>query len=176
VVAHPDDEALWFSGLVLSRPDLRWTVICCTIPRRDPQRAWMFFDACQRMGATGRLLPFTETSARCAEVRGLDLIDMAAFDVVVTHNEVGEYGHRHHRVIHQYVRARCAGRMLVSGYGMADGITVVHVNREDKTRVLGAYHYETTYRGHTDAKYRNLIRHYHDDVGFDLWRETYHAC
>src|SRR6266705_2571148 len=94
VVAHCDDESLWFGGLLAAEPG-DWTIIACSIPRTDPIRAWKFFDACEVLGAKPRLLPFVESGP--LELLGnTDRLDLAGFDQIVTHNVVGEYGHRHH--------------------------------------------------------------------------------
>lgn len=114
VVAHPDDETLWCGGLMARFPR-RWTVICCSIPRTDPIRAWKFFAACEFLGATARLLPFTEPGPD-EPLGNLEALDLAGFDCIVTHNEVGEYGHRHHRDVHAHVLARAADRAVAIGY------------------------------------------------------------
>jgi len=111
VVAHPDDESLWFGGLLIAEPG-DWTVIACSIPSADPIRAWKFFDACDILGARARLLPFEETALR------LEHLDLSGFDQVVTHSAAGEYGHAHHQMVHRHVALRCAGRALVGLYGM----------------------------------------------------------
>src|SRR6185369_9909067 len=89
VVAHPDDESLFFGGLLASEPG-DWTVISCSIPRTDPIRAWKFFDACEVLGAKPRLLPFSETEFN------ISALELSSFDQIVTHNSAGEYGHPQH--------------------------------------------------------------------------------
>jgi LmbE family N-acetylglucosaminyl deacetylase len=98
VVAHPDDETLFFGGLVIAEPG-DWTILCCTIPQRDPVRAYKFFDACDVLGAKARLLPFAED--RPIEC---DKIDLGPFDQIVTHGAAGEYGHPHHCLVHRSLR------------------------------------------------------------------------
>ncbi len=115
LVAHPDDEVLWFGGRVLSFPG-DWTIICCSIPRSDPIRAYKFFDACQVLGAAGRLLPFTEPDIN-AEFTNLDAIDLSSYDEITTHNDVGEYGHRHHIALNRFVAERCPDKMVTDCYG-----------------------------------------------------------
>jgi LmbE family N-acetylglucosaminyl deacetylase len=100
VVAHPDDETLFAASWPLLHPDKRWTIICLSIPARDPVRAWKFFDACEALGAYGRLMPWGEFSPR------MDQIKWNEFDSVVTHNKWGEYGHDHHKYVSDVVRAR----------------------------------------------------------------------
>src|SRR5687767_15907439 len=101
VVAHPDDETLWASSLPIKHRDKRWTIICCSVPRHDSIRAYKFFDACEVLGATPRLVPATESPPDKA-LSHLDVIDLSKFDCIVTHNELGEYGHLHHQNVHEY--------------------------------------------------------------------------
>lgn len=114
VVAHPDDETLFCGGLLLRYPG-RWRVICCSIPRIDPIRAWKFTDACERLGVRSRVLPFTE-SEPSQPLRCLEVLDLSGFDCVVTHNAQGEYGHVHHRGVHEFVAARAVGRLYTIGF------------------------------------------------------------
>ena len=57
VTAHPDDEVLWGSGIILRNKEKKWTILCCSIPRIDDIRAYKFFDSCEVLGAKPRLLP-----------------------------------------------------------------------------------------------------------------------
>jgi LmbE family N-acetylglucosaminyl deacetylase len=116
VVAHPDDEAMWFAGALIRHPG-DWTIICCSIPRTDPARAWKFHQACAVLGATGKVLPFTETEPG-RDLDYLGLLDLAGFEDVLSHNWTGEYGHQHHRSVHQHLAERWPGRLLLSGYGL----------------------------------------------------------
>jgi LmbE family N-acetylglucosaminyl deacetylase len=116
VVAHPDDEAMWFAGALIRHPG-DWTIICCSIPLRDPGRAYKFFGACRVLGANGRLVPFPE-SAPSLPLNNLDLLDLSEYDDILTHNWEGEYGHQHHKAVHQHIVSRWPGRLLVSGYGL----------------------------------------------------------
>lgn len=117
VVAHPDDEALWCGGLMARYP-ARWTVICCSIPRSDPIRAWKLFDACAALGATARLLPFEEAEARHPLTHLAALPPLTGYDCIVTHNQVGEYGHVQHVGVHRFLADRDAPEKIVTiGYG-----------------------------------------------------------
>ena len=37
VVAHPDDETMWGGSLPIRYPG-DWFIVCCTVPKRDPER------------------------------------------------------------------------------------------------------------------------------------------
>lgn len=113
VVAHPDDETLWAGGLIASFPGA-WTVIACSIPKSDPIRAWKFFDACAALDAKARLLPYPENPGRLLD--GLNVLDLTPFDVVVTHNANGEYGHPHHVQVHRAVTALAPDKSFTFGW------------------------------------------------------------
>jgi hypothetical protein len=91
VTAHPDDESLWFAGLLLRYPG-PWTVVCCSIPQKDPIRAYTFYDACAWLGARGRVLPWVENKDQPLALCALETLDLEGYDLVVTHGRNGEYG------------------------------------------------------------------------------------
>lgn len=170
VVAHPDDETLWFGGLLIAEPG-DWTVICCSIPRTDPIRAWKFFDACALLGAAARVLPFVEAPG--LPLQQLEAIDLAVFDQVVTHSAAGEYGHAHHLQLHHFIRERVPGRALFGCYGAAAGDHVVTLDRSAaarKRQVLAAYNHCSPADAGV-AKHDALIARY--GTRFDLDMETY---
>lgn len=171
VVAHPDDESLWFGGLVIAEPG-DWMIICCSIPRVDPIRAWKFFDACAVLGARARLLPFVESDPG-KPLGNLDALDLSGFDEVVTHNEVGEYGHQHHKQLHRFVAERCRERTLVSGYGRNAGglrrYALTRATHAAKMAALRCYDHVSPSDGR--PKWEALIARY--GTQFDLSVETY---
>lgn len=173
VVAHPDDEALWFGGLLIAEPG-DWTIICCSIPRTDPIRAWKFFDACDVLGAKGKLLPFTEAEPS-APLGHLERLDLAPFDQIVTHGIVGEYGHAHHVAVNRYIAARWPEKMWAGCYGKADGVRRIEMSGELYARKVQALRcYDHTSPSDGKEKWRALIARY--GTQFDLSVETYERC
>lgn len=114
VVAHPDDEVLFAGGLLARVPGA--TVVCCTTPRRDPERIEMFRRACAVFDAVPVVLGHIEPapSQRITNFDGMP--DLRPFDLVVTHNRRGEYGSKHHQSVCAYVLDRCPGAAQF-GYG-----------------------------------------------------------
>jgi LmbE family N-acetylglucosaminyl deacetylase len=173
VVAHPDDETLWFGGLVIAEPG-RWHVFCASTPRTDPVRAQKFLAACDILGAD------------CSEISGIvesdpsgaldwlpyRLPDLTDYDQIVTHNAVGEYGHRHHVSIHDYLVARYPSQVVTGCYGMQAGerrieLTVEQYDR--KVQALRCYDHVSPSDG--KPKWQALIERYGGQ--FDLTVETY---
>lgn len=146
VVAHPDDEALWFGGLLSTVP-FEWTIVCCSIPESDPIRAWKFFDSCEILVAEPRLVPLQEAPA-IMNVRESVFPIIAPIleksDVIVTHGFEGEYGHRHHKHLSDWSRAHFPKKTVVGCYGSKPGPFRVDLNisgYEQKERAIMAYNH-----------------------------------
>lgn len=170
IIAHPDDETIWAGGLIASYPGL-FTVICCSIPRTDPIRAFKFFDACKALGAEARLLPYVETPSE--PLKHLDQISLERFDVVVTHNAQGEYGHLHHQQVHRFVAERRTS-FLTFGFrrGQHLGSTVVGLSDDagkKKRAALQCYDHVSPSDG--KPKWQALLERYPEAIDFGV--ETY---
>lgn len=166
VSAHPDDETIWAGGLIGSLPGC-WTVICCSIPRTDPIRAWKFFDACDVLGANARLLPYVETPGD--PLKNLDQIVLSEFDVVVTHNAQGEYGHEHHKQVHRFVVGR---RPDCFTFGFRRGGIRFPLKPEAQARKRSALKcYDHISPSDGKAKWQALLERYGDAIEIDA--ETY---
>jgi LmbE family N-acetylglucosaminyl deacetylase len=108
VTAHPDDETLWGSSLFQRFPSAYWTVICCSTPVKDPERAThKFFEACHIQGVKGaRLLPNVMDEGIDKPLGNLSGVMAYVYeqpDHVFTHNDRGEYGHPHHKQVNKFV-------------------------------------------------------------------------
>lgn len=118
VVAHPDDETIYFSGLILSEPKTQWTVVSLTDGNGDGrgrERHKEFKRACATLkvknaifldfpDAPGQRLPVVSAWKKLHEVRA----EYGPFSEVYTHSILGEYGHQHHqdtsRITHETFR------------------------------------------------------------------------
>lgn len=106
VVAHPDDETL-FGGAQLILQN-NWKVICVTNGDNPVRRAefesvmfitksqfeiWSYYDE--------QFVPLDEIDL----AKDLDrVVRKQKWNKIVTHNQDGEYGHLHHKQIHQLMR------------------------------------------------------------------------
>ena len=116
VVAHPDDETLFFGALVLSDPRAEWSVVCVTDGNADGQKAVrekQFRAATRKLGV--KKVYFFEMPDRY-EAR-LDQAMLTTkltelpqgFAEVYTHGPIGEYGHPHHQDVSLAVHRFFAG-------------------------------------------------------------------
>ena len=106
VVAHPDDETIYFGGLLLAERQCNWRVICVTDGNADGlggERHAQFARACHSFGVKNFeffdmrdrydvRLPQAELRARLVE-----LSKQMRPHTVYTHGPLGEYGHPHHQ-------------------------------------------------------------------------------
>lgn len=102
VVAHPDDETIFFGGLVQVYRRRPWKIICVTDGNADGEGAKRrkdFEAACAQMKAKecemwdfpdrfGQRLDLDRLTARLREENAAE---------VFTHGALGEYGHPHHQ-------------------------------------------------------------------------------
>jgi LmbE family N-acetylglucosaminyl deacetylase len=102
ITAHPDDETLFFGGMILSRPDEDWTVVCLTDGNADDrgnERMAELDEACELLGVQSVIKAgFEDTYNENLDQRKLKKFFNTLPDVdrVFTHGPLGEYGHPHH--------------------------------------------------------------------------------
>jgi LmbE family N-acetylglucosaminyl deacetylase len=124
VISHQDDEALFCGGLLSGIcGDSELTVICMSQAKqkRDVDCRWDFFlKSCEILGAHAVTTDFRDARHVWSHVdlffrKRPDQIDaMRALlkaqldavrpEIVITHNEQGEYGHCYHKVVHRLCR------------------------------------------------------------------------
>ncbi|MEK7355673.1 MAG: PIG-L family deacetylase, partial [Bdellovibrionota bacterium] len=123
-MAQPDDETLFFGGLLQRRRTRRWTVVCVTDANADGQgkkRRKQFEKACRLLGVKKPLwwsfpdryaerLPVVELIAK--------LRALPKPHTIYTHGIIGEYGHPHHQDVSYAVHLAFAEhpRVYASAY------------------------------------------------------------
>ncbi len=176
VVAHPDDETLFGAGIILQNPAADWTVICCSVPRIDPIRAMKFYDACEALGARGIVLPFGEGGPHLP-LEQVELLNLDKYDVIVTHNARGEYGHRHHIDVHNEIVKRYASKPCfffgsgTEGHGYF--ITLSDDELQRKRQALECYDHVLPYEGVNMSKHEALLKRYFEGDTEGLRNEFY---
>jgi LmbE family N-acetylglucosaminyl deacetylase len=117
VVAHPDDEVIFF-WWALQNPAWRCSLLCCSSDVNNPKRQkWahrknVLAGLCGKLGIEHRCLDydseFYKLDGRSGQVAdfGRHVIDEVRkfdFDFICTHNRWGEYGKLDHCLIHYIV-------------------------------------------------------------------------
>jgi LmbE family N-acetylglucosaminyl deacetylase len=119
MIAHPDDETIFFSGLLLRRRARPWKIICATDGNADGQgkrRRRQFERATGLLGVRdtewwgftdkfSKRLPVEELTAR--------LSALPTPHEVFTHGVIGEYMHPHHQDVSLSVHRAFAGHPRV---------------------------------------------------------------
>ena len=112
LVAHPDDCVIFGMSYIHAHPEYAWTIGYLTYTEHDSRGAELkqFW---QRRGIPCVFLGFeddwhdqeqqqfncwppTEARVKCATLA-------AGYDIVLTHDENGDYGHIHHQLVHRAV-------------------------------------------------------------------------
>ncbi|MGE4130595.1 MAG: PIG-L family deacetylase [Bdellovibrionales bacterium] len=102
VVAHPDDETIFFGGLIQTYRRRPWKIICVTDGNADgkgPQRHLEFVAACKKLGSqVAEMWNFPDKYDARVDVEKLaDRLAQENAGEVFTHGILGEYGHPHHQ-------------------------------------------------------------------------------
>lgn len=115
IAAHPDDESLFMGGTIAEFKRWRWTVLCVTDcdERYNSRRRQELLKACGiYAGGGSRITPFTlgivKKKAQFSKVevsKGIEgfIDEFGPFDIVFTHGDRGDYGHRTHKLIYDVV-------------------------------------------------------------------------
>lgn len=175
-VAHPDDEILWGGGLPIRYPDLDWTCVCCSFPSVDPIRAYQFFDVCEALGMKGRIYPYADSQGAFPP---MDWLDVTPYDHIVTHGSEGEYGHDHHKQVHQFIKSKVLYHRLTT-FGFGTGVHRLELSADERAKKLAAfkkYSYLRKYGSRTVPAWQALMGIHHGRSGsqakFEI--ETYNG-
>lgn len=104
LVAHPDDCVIFAYSYMHNHPEMQWTV-CYLTYRAEDQRAKEFIEFWQRRNIPVKCLGFVDDH-RDLENNQISFDTQKAmqsihdtikdFDLILTHDEHGDYGHLHH--------------------------------------------------------------------------------
>jgi LmbE family N-acetylglucosaminyl deacetylase len=152
VVAHPDDEVIFFGALIaaLSRSGGQVCVACATgdfcSPWMNHVRATEFRRACWRMGVRGQLLGLVDRVGRLdtdeLETSLERLARQGEYKGVFTHGVWGEYGHRHHRDVSLSThRVFGAGVYSLAGPFQPERVVAVGAHELEAKRQVAAQTY-----------------------------------
>lgn len=109
IVAHPDDELIWGGGHLM---DGDYLVVCVT-RGYDKVRTKEFKDVVEASGNEPIILSYPDKVAGRRDdwervypkiEKDIKLVmDHKDWELIVTHNQKGEYGHQHHKMVHNIV-------------------------------------------------------------------------
>lgn len=120
IVAHPDDETLWGGSHLL---DGGYYVVCVTLGY-DKERSKEFYHVIEKSGNQGIILNYPDKVWGVRDdwehVRSkieediLNIINAKDWDIIVTHNKNGEYGHIHHKLTNIIVTRICENENITN--------------------------------------------------------------
>lgn len=109
IVAHPDDDVIWGGGHLM---DGDYFVVCITNGRNDTRKP-EFEKMLEQSGNSGYILEYPDKVAGERDnwekvwdkiKSDIDrLMTCKDWELIVTHNKDGEYGHQHHKYTHSIV-------------------------------------------------------------------------
>lgn len=112
LVAHPDDCVIFGLSYIHNHPEMNWTIGYLTYTESDPRGAelaafWRKRNInCVFLGFVDDYRDLeTKTLSFDAESAAWNLQELADhYDLVLTHDEHGDYGHLHHVFVHNCVK------------------------------------------------------------------------
>ena len=113
LVAHPDDCVIFGYSYIYNHPEYHWTIGYLTYTEQDARGA-EFKEFWQRRGIKTVFLGFEDhwhdneqkTLTRWTATNAMTACWSLAqqYDLVLTHDEIGDYGHIHHVIVHDAVK------------------------------------------------------------------------
>ena len=111
VVAHPDDCVIFAYGFIHHYARFDWTIVYLTYSETDA-RAQEIEHFWQRRSIKTKFLGYsdnyqdleTQIISFDTQLAAKDILDnISGSDLILTHNHQGEYGHLHHKFVHQTI-------------------------------------------------------------------------
>jgi LmbE family N-acetylglucosaminyl deacetylase len=108
IVAHPDDEIIWMGGTILEQPNINWTILSLC-RKEDPDRKNKFYTVCKKLNANCIISDIEDEKLNPIPINDIakeiiSILPEKEFDLIYTHGNNGEYGHRRHKEIHKAVK------------------------------------------------------------------------
>ena len=153
VVAHPDDESIFFTGLLLKKQKSPWKIICVTDANADGQglKRYEQFRAAMKLLKISDFMfwNFPDIYEKRLPVHTLaaKLKALPKPKEVYTHGIIGEYGHPHHQDISMACHYVFKNVFSVA-YNCFPDFSVALTKREYeiKTKILSQIYQEETRR------------------------------
>lgn len=146
IIAHPDDESLFFAGLIMQLKEHPWKIICVTDGNADGhenKRRNDFELACKKLGAQSfEHWDFPDIFEKRLDLKKLEekFAKLPLPNKVFTHGITGEYGHPHHQDVsyatHNYFCNRT--EVFSTAYNCYPDLTInlTHKEYKIKTEIL----------------------------------------
>ncbi len=100
-VAHPDDDSLFFHTFIKEYKPY----VCLMTTGWSMRRIPDFFKCMKNYGVKYRIYPLDSRDKRINRLQKqvTDVLKIADFKIIATHNSEGEYGHEEHQRVHEAV-------------------------------------------------------------------------
>ena len=161
VCAHPDDETLFFAGLVLQSRKQNWLIACVTDGNADgmgQKRKADFEKACRLLGAQKtEFFGLPDVYDQRLDIKRLQmcLSQLPPAQIVYTHGPVGEYGHPHHQdvcfAVHDYFQKKTKVRGVAYNCEPDFVIQLSPAEFKTKAKIL------STIYGSETQRFQNLL-------------------
>jgi LmbE family N-acetylglucosaminyl deacetylase len=168
VIAHYDDEALFCGGMLLSLDCEKHIVVCSDVgvtncllkydkskileeEKRRKKRLEAFYSSCQMLGATCQEL-HTGNDGDVIELRDKLANVNLDCDLILTHGEAGEYGHKQHKAIHEVMKDIKPKQIPCLAFSLK-GNFAFPVNLKKKKKLLDLYKFSG---GHSSSTWEYM--------------------
>lgn len=175
LVAHPDDETLFFSRVLLHSK--KGLAVLCLTGGYDPIRRAEFYRALRYYGVGGYLANLPDQTAFQSHFNPGSLLrklrrfrkDFPACKMIYTHNPEGEYGHRHHQLVSQCTRNAfqdCKIMVPVSVDTIENDSLLLHGHDLNHKKVV----FDSIYRSQADAVENGMAAWFlHEKITLDRY-------